>query len=99
MSLSDDPRWLKARELFDRGLCFEAHEAFEELWREASGPRKELLQAMAQASAALVHLSRGNRSGATYLVERCALRLSRLPPGAADFDVPAFLAGLRARLG
>jgi predicted metal-dependent hydrolase len=55
----------------------EAHDAFEEAWRSATGPRRELLQALVHAATALTHLERGNAVGARLQQAKAARRVDR----------------------
>jgi hypothetical protein len=81
--------------LFDAGAYFEAHEAWEEGWRDARGAERALLQGLVQAAAAFHRLSRGSRQGAVTLLGRS---VSNLHAGAGAFaaalDVPAVLEAL-----
>lgn len=67
----------EGRRLFNEGRFFEAHEAFEDAWREASGRRKTALQALTQLAAAFHKLKEfGTQArGAAYLLEKCAEKL------------------------
>lgn len=64
--------------LFDEGEYFEAHEAFEDAWREASGDRKTALQALTQIAAGFHKLSQYGPSarGAKYLLEKAREKLA-----------------------
>ena len=61
--------------LFNSARFFEAHEALEDLWREApsSAPLRRHLQGLVQLSVAFHHQSTGNLVGASSVLER-ALR-------------------------
>lgn len=50
-------------DLFNEGEWFEAHEAWEDAWRLASGERKRFYQGLIQAAVTLEHLRRGNPRG------------------------------------
>ncbi len=67
--------------LFNAGRFFEAHEAFEDAWRAASGEPKVFAQGLAQLAAAFVRLERqGGRSpGALYLLRKAREKLAALP--------------------
>jgi hypothetical protein len=58
----------RARSAFDAARYFEAHEAWEDLWRaEPPGPRKQAAKGLAQWAAALVKRDRGEPRGAQKL--------------------------------
>jgi predicted metal-dependent hydrolase len=59
--------WRKGVKLFNAGRYFEAHEQWERLWRLSMGPDRAFYQAIIQAAAALIHLTRGNERGARSL--------------------------------
>ncbi len=48
---------------FRQGLYFEAHDAWEEVWRELSGRRRLFWQAMIQLAVGTHHWNNGNRRG------------------------------------
>ena len=51
--------------LFNRGQFYEAHEVWEDLWRETdTGSLRTCYQGLIQAAVALHHLGRGNTIGA-----------------------------------
>ena len=62
-------------ELFNTGRYFEAHEAFEELWREADGDFRSLCQGLVQACAGLVKHQRGQLDPACTLLAKGLSRL------------------------
>ena len=62
-----DPRYLAGIVLFNRGDFFEAHEVWEHLWMETSGPDKKFYQGLIQAAVGLCHFCNGNLAGAGKL--------------------------------
>lgn len=62
-----DPRYLAGIVLFNRGDFFEAHEVWEALWMDTSGPDKRFYQALIQAAVGLLHFGNGNLRGAVKL--------------------------------
>src|SRR2546427_9743839 len=55
---------IRARELFNAGDYWAAHEALETVWRSIiSDDAASVWQGLIQAGAALLHLQRGNRHG------------------------------------
>jgi predicted metal-dependent hydrolase len=65
--------------LFNRGAWFEAHEAWEEIWRQAGGPRKNFYQGLIQCAVALEHLRRGNPRGVVTVFASAQTRFRGLP--------------------
>src|SRR5579863_1708504 len=56
--------------LFNAREFYEAHEVWEDVWRESHGLEKKFLQGLIQAAVALHHHSTGNVVGACSLMER-----------------------------
>ena len=57
------------------GHPFHAHEVFEDAWKAATGPERDLWQGLAQVAVGLTHARRGNARGAAALLARGASRL------------------------
>lgn len=87
-------RWNAAVEIFSEGRYFDAHEAFEELWRAAEGAEREFLQGWALLAAALFHRDRGNPKGARTCFERAAAHWGRVPPRFRGVDTAGTLAAV-----
>lgn len=68
--------------LFNEGLFWEAHEAWEAIWLVAAPPEKQFVQGLIQVAAAWHHVGRRNRKGATRLASRA---LARLEPFEQDY--------------
>jgi len=62
----------EAQQLLDDGKPFHAHEVFEDAWKTADGPDRELWRGLAQLAVGLTHAARGNAVGAASLLERGA---------------------------
>jgi len=64
-----EPRalYLSGVALFNRGAFFDAHEVWEELWRDCAAPDRRFYQALIQAAVAAHHWGRGNAAGAKRL--------------------------------
>jgi predicted metal-dependent hydrolase len=92
----DATQFQSALALFNSSRFFEAHEAFEELWREApvSAPIRRHLQGLVQLSVAFHHQSTGNLAGGSSVLERA---LRNLEGGEESFPALDF-ARLRAVL-
>jgi hypothetical protein len=65
--------------LFNGGAWFEAHEAWEEIWRPAGGPRQRFYQGLIQCAVALEHLRRGNPRGVVTVLASAKSRFHGLP--------------------
>jgi hypothetical protein len=57
------------------GHPFHAHEVFEDAWKAAAGPERDLWRGLAQVAVGLTHARRGNARGAAALLTRGADRL------------------------
>jgi predicted metal-dependent hydrolase len=71
--------YLRAVVLFNEATFFEAHEAWEDVWRPAVGPEKKFLQGLIQVAVAFHHHSKGNVAGARSLLERGNRNLTGYP--------------------
>jgi predicted metal-dependent hydrolase len=60
----DSHKYREGIELFNAGEFFDAHEALEDVWREAGGAEKPFLQGLIQIAVALHHYSTANFAGA-----------------------------------
>lgn len=73
--------WQHGLRLFRAGYYWEAHEAWEALWREAEGLEEQRLRGMIQLAAALLKKKCGQQRGAASLWAKSRARLSlRLEP-------------------
>jgi len=61
------PKFLEGIEYFNRCDFFEAHESWEELWQEYSGPSRKFYQGLIQVAVCLHHFGNGNIRGAKKL--------------------------------
>jgi hypothetical protein len=103
MSLEDNHRL--AREHFNAGRFFPAHEGWETAWKQSRATDEaEFFKGLSQLGAGYVHLLRGNAHGAVRLLERAARRIrpyatgtrgvdTRTVADAADADARAVQAG------
>src|SRR5262245_62971947 len=85
-----DPRYLAGVALFNDGDFFEAHEAWEELWMETTGPEKQFIQGLIQAAVGLCHFCNGNLRGAAKLYQSSRDYMSRYPTPFWGLDQEAF---------
>jgi uncharacterized protein len=65
--------------LFNAREFYDAHEVWEDVWRESEGMEKRFLQGLIQAAVALHHHSTGNIVGACSLMERARRNLAVCP--------------------
>jgi len=75
-------------QLFNQHHFFDAHETWEDVWRETNGPEKKFLQGLIQAAVAFHHHSTGNLAGACSLMDRARKNL---------LEYPEEFAGIRVR--
>jgi hypothetical protein len=92
-ALDADPRYRDGVARFNRGDYFDAHEVWEDVWREsASDDARRFLQALIQIAAAYHHLQRGERlhrgslRGASRLFHKALARLET--PWSSEFRPP-----------
>ena len=88
-------------ELFNQRKFFDAHEVWEDVWRETIGPRKKFLQGLIQVAVAFHHHSTGNVVGACSLMERGRRNLEKYPEhflGIRVEELRAALVRCRARM-
>lgn len=75
----DQELYLRAVSLFNNATFFEAHEAWEDVWRPAVEPEKKFLQGLIQVAVAFHHHANGNLAGARSLLERGNRNLTGYP--------------------
>jgi uncharacterized protein len=97
----DEPpaQYVRGVEFFDRAEFFAAHEAWEDLWRQAAGAEKQFFQGLVQCAVALEHARRGNVRGALRLAERYPPKFAGLPPVFMGLDISAFLSQMTRAMG
>ena len=83
-------RHFNAREFYD------AHEVWEDVWRESHGMEKHFLQGLIQAAVALHHHSTGNVVGACSLMARARRNLEACPEEFGGIRLAELLAELGA---
>ncbi len=82
--------------LFNAGRFFEAHEVWEDAWRDAQGDDRAALQVLIQLAVCLEHRRRGNDLGVTRMLDRARRRLALAPPQWRGFDLPAITDAVEA---
>ncbi len=71
----------QGRALFNEQRYFEAHEAFEDLWRAAPERERPALQGLVQVCAGLVKHQRGQPASTRTLLLKGLAKLEDAPPG------------------
>jgi len=80
-------------DLFNRGRFFEAHEAWEEIWRSTTPEPKGLFQGLVQVAAALhQHLDLRRTEGPRRTLAKARRNLEPFAPAALGIDVGDLLA-------
>ena len=74
-----DPRYLAGVCLFNRRDFFEAHEVWEDIWRDGPAGERRFYQGLIQAAVALYHGLRGNWRGARRLFHSGRNYMSAFP--------------------
>jgi len=85
-----DPRYLAGILFFNRHLYFEAHEVWEDVWRECSPETRRFYQGLIQAAVALHHWGNGNWRGARRLFQSGRKYMSVYPSGTLGLEVGRF---------
>lgn len=97
--LSSDQRRALVREgieHFNARRYFEAHEAWEEVWRSTTPEPRELWRGLIQVAVGLYHHhTRGNRGPARRVLARGLRRLEAFPQGTEGLDLDALRAEAR----
>jgi predicted metal-dependent hydrolase len=78
-------------QLFNQRHFFDAHEVWEDVWRECNGPEKRFLQGLIQVAVAFHHQSTGNTLGACSLLERARKNLVDHPEDFCGIRMAALL--------
>lgn len=88
-----------ARELFNSGEFWLAHEALETIWRSIIGEDEaRVWQGLIQAAAALLHRARGNRHGTVVVGAAALAKLAGPQPPEIEFEIVKFRALLARAL-
>jgi hypothetical protein len=88
-ALPADEALAEAQRLIDDGRPFTAHEVLEAVWKDSTGPERELWRGLAQLAVAITHGLRGNDAGAATLRLRAAEHLAAFAgtqPHGVDVD-------------
>ncbi|MBV8772176.1 MAG: DUF309 domain-containing protein [Deltaproteobacteria bacterium] len=79
MDSNSNPCFAEGIRLFNQGHFFEAHEVWEQIWKEAEGEERIFYQGIIQTAAALTHVQRGNYQGAVSVYLKSRPKLDRFP--------------------
>jgi hypothetical protein len=100
MTTTARQRYLEhARDLFNRGEFWLAHEALETVWRSIiKKDEARVWQGLIQAAAALLHRARGNRHGVVVVGAAALAKLAGPQRPEIEFDTVQFRAQLARAL-
>ena len=76
----------KGIEKFNTQSFFEAHDLWEELWRETSGPNRLFYQGLIQTAVGLYHFENGNFRGACSQFRKALAKLEQYIPSHHGID-------------
>ena len=88
---SYDPLYLQGIAYFNACEFFEAHEVWEELWKNYSGELRLFYKGLIQAAVALHHFGNGNIRGARKVYRSSRGYLAQYAPVCEGLDVERFL--------
>jgi uncharacterized protein len=91
-----DPLYLKGIAYFNACEFFEAHEVWEELWKNYSGPLRLFYKGLIQAAVSLHHFGNGNIRGARKVYGTSRGYLEQYRPGCQGIDLEKFLGAFDA---
>ena len=91
-----DRRYLEGIRFFNECEFFEAHEVWEDLWQEYTGPARRFYQGLIQVAVCLHHFGNGNTTGARKLYHSCRTYLEDYQPHYLGLDVAKLLGELNA---
>jgi hypothetical protein len=86
-----DPLYLRGVAYFNACEFFEAHETWEELWKNYSGDLRLFYKGLIQAAVALHHFGNGNIRGARKVYRSSRGYLATYRPRCMGLDLEAFL--------
>ena len=80
---------------FNRKCFFEAHESWEDLWRDSEGELRLYYQGLVQVAVGLHHLTKGNLPGGRRVMERGLGKLVAHPANLPEIDNPRLIETIR----
>ena len=95
LSRQTEDRLARGRALFNSGLYFEAHETWEDAWREETGAVRLTLHGLIQVAAGLHKATRQNQpKGCVRLLSMGLEKLRRVPGDSCGFALEEFRAAV-----
>ena len=88
------PRYLEGIAHFNVCDFYEAHEVWEDLWKDYQGPSRKFYQGLIQVAVCLHHFGNGNIRGAKKLYFGCRTYLEEYLPLHEGLDVAKLLGQL-----
>jgi len=88
----------KGIEEFNTQCFFEAHDSWEELWRETSGPDRLFYQGLIQTAVGMYHAGNGNVRGASSQFTKALAKLDQYLPVHRGIDTRLLTVEVRACL-
>jgi len=83
--------FLRGLTLFNTGDYFEAHETWEDLWRDASGDDRLFYQGLIQLAVTLVHVQQGNPRGVRNVWKTAQTKFKGLSSIYRGVEIPSLL--------
>ena len=87
-----DPRYLEGIAHFNVCDFYEAHEVWEDLWKDYQGPSRKFYQGLIQVAVCLHHFGNGNIRGARKVYGSSRGYLQQYRPVCVGLDLEKFLA-------
>ena len=91
-----DPRYLEGIEHFNKCDFFEAHEVWEDLWKDIEGPSRTFYKGLIHVAVCLHHFGNGNIRGAKKLYLSSRGYLQPFGPKYLGLDIDKLLSQLEA---
>jgi uncharacterized protein len=89
---------LEGINFFNSCRYFDAHEAWEDLWRVSGGPLRLFYQGLVQAAVGMHHLSGGNLNGAKAQLTKSLDKLQQYPETFCGIDNSKLVRDLQTTL-
>jgi hypothetical protein len=96
---ADNPQFLEGIRCFNCRAFFEAHEVWEDLWRDDQGPAHRFYQGLIQLAVCLHHFRNGNTRGAKKLCLSGSAYLEPYRPVYMGLDLDRLLKELQICCG
>jgi len=96
---ADNPQFLEGIRCFNCRAFFEAHEVWEDLWRDDQGPARRFYQGLIQLAVCLHHFRNGNTRGAKKLCLSGSAYLEPYRPAYLGLDLDRLLKELQVCCG